>query len=207
MKQLMTALTGLIFALTLGFAAQAQSNYRIKSGDTITVEVLEDSQLNRSLLVLPGGTVDFPYAGTVTASGRTVGQVQQAIKAGIAPQFASEPTVFVSVSALRPVVRSSGGGAPAAPATIDIYFTGEVSAPGIKKVAPGTTFLQAMAQSGGFSNFAATKRVQLRRTDTSGQQTTSIINYRALARGARLANEIYLQDGDVILVPERRLFE
>ncbi len=206
MKQLMTALTGLIFALTLGFAAQAQSNYRIKSGDTITVEVLEDSQLNRSLLVLPGGTVDFPYAGTVTASGRTVGQVQQAIKAGIASQFANEPTVFVSVSAVRPVV-SSAGRAPAAPVTIDIYFTGEVSAPGIKKVAPGTTFLQAVAQSGGFSKFAATKRLQLRRTDASGQQTTSVINYRALARGARLPNEIYLQDGDVILVPERRLFE
>lgn len=205
MKYLFTALLGLVLTLS---AAIAQSDYRIRSGDTLSVEVLEDSQLNRNVLVLPGGTFDFPYAGTVVAGGRTAAQVREAIKAGIASQFANEPTVFVTVSGLRPVVRSSGSSAPAAPETMDVYLTGEVGAPGLKQVQPGTTFLQAMAQSGGFSNFAATKRVQLRRTDpTTGAQSTYVINYKALERGARLKNEIYLQDGDVILVPERRLFE
>lgn len=204
MKYLLTALLGLILAVT---TASAQSDYRIRSGDTISIEVLEDAQLNRQLLVLPGGTVDFPFAGTIQAGGRTATQVREAIKAAISSQFASEPTVFVTVSALRPTV-PAGPATPVEPATIDIFFTGEVANPGTRAVPPGTTFLQAMAFGGALSNFAATKRVQLRRTNpASGQQTTTIINYKALTRGASLSREIYMQDGDVILIPERRLFE
>jgi polysaccharide export outer membrane protein len=204
MKYLITALIGLVL---MTVSAVAQSEYRLRAGDTITVEVLEDSQLNRSLLVLPDGKVSFPFAGEIQAGGRTVSEVRATIAQAIAANFANMPTVFVTVSSLRPVV-PAGPAAPVAPATINIFFTGEVGAPGIKAVAPGTTFLQAMALSGGFSNFAATKRVQLRRTDpATGAQSVFEINYRALSRGARLNQAIFMQEGDVILVPERRLFE
>lgn len=203
MKYLLSALIGLAI-MTASVAAQ--SNYRLRSGDTITVEVLEDTQLNRSLLVLPDGTVSFPFAGEILARGRTVSEIRSAITAGIAANFANSPTVFVTVSSLRPVVPSTA--APAAPATIDIFFTGEISSPGPKSVAPGTTFLQAMSLSGGFTNFAATKRVQLRRTDpVTGAQSVFEINFKALSQGARLDQAIFMQEGDVILVPERRLFE
>lgn len=203
MKYLLTALIGLA---VMTVSVMAQGNYRLKSGDTITVEVLEDAQLNRSLLVLPDGSISFPFAGEIRAGGRTVGEVRSAITAGIASNFANTPTVFVTVSSLRPVVPSTA--APAAPATIDIFFTGEVGSPGPKTVAPGTTFLQAMSLSGGFTNFAATKRVQLRRTDAAtGAQSVFEINFKALSQGAKLDQAIFMQEGDVILVPERRLFE
>lgn len=204
MKYLITALIGLVLMTA---SAVAQSDYRLRVGDTITVEVLEDSQLNRSLLVLPDGKVSFPFAGEIQAGGRTVSEVRQTIAQSISANFANTPTVFVTVSSLRPVI-PAGPSAPAAPETINIFFTGEVGAPGIKAVAPGTTFLQAMALSGGFSNFAATKRVQLRRTDAAtGAQSVFEINFRALSRGAQLKQAIFMQEGDVILVPERRLFE
>lgn len=204
MKYLITALIGLAL---MTVSAVAQSDYRLRAGDTITVEVLEDNQLNRSLLVLPDGKVSFPFAGEIQAGGRTVGQVRETIAQSIAVNFANTPTVFVTVSALRPVIPAAPA-APVAPETINIFFTGEIGAPGPKAVAPGTTFLQAMALSGGFSNFAATKRVQLRRTDAAtGAQTVFEVNYRALSRGARLNQAIFMQEGDVILVPERRLFE
>ena len=44
--------------------------------------------------------------------------------------------------------------------SIPYYILGEVAAPGPKLVAPGTTFLQALSQSGGLTNFAAVKRFQ-----------------------------------------------
>lgn len=196
MKYLLTALMGLMM---MSLSAVAQSDYRLKPGDTITVEVLEDNQLNRSLLVLPDGSISFPFAGEIRAGGRTISEVRSAIAQGISANFANTPTVFVTVSQLRP--RVAGG--PAAPRTITIYFTGEVSTPGPKDVKPGTTFLQAVAQSGGFTKFAATKRVQLRRTDATGAQTIYEIDYRALSRGAKLANAIFMQEGDVILVDRK----
>ena len=54
----------------------------------------------------------------------------------------------------------------------------------------------------GFTRIAATNRIQLRR----GGQTV-VFNYRALEQGAALARETSLADGDVIVVPQRKLFE
>lgn len=190
--------------VVLGTAAQAQEEYRVKPGDTLNIEVLEDTSLNRSVVVLPDGRFSFPFAGTVTGSGRTVGQIEAAIKSGIGSNFTVEPNVFVSV---QPGQRVATGGSGRA-RTIDVYFLGEVNAPGGQKIERGTRFLQGVALAGGMTRFAATKRIQLRRTDPkTGQEKVYTFNYKALARGAAISSNPTLIDGDVILVPERRLFE
>jgi polysaccharide export outer membrane protein len=196
----------ILWAMCMATVVSAQGNYQVRSGDTLQIEVLEDAQLNRAVLVTPDGRITFPFVGSVQARGRTVSQIQRAITSGISSNFAAPPNVFVSVASLRP--RDTSQRTKAEAPTIDVYFLGEMNSPGLKAVAPGTTFLQAMAQHGGFTKFAAQKRVQLRRTDArTGQQTVFQVNYRSIADGATLNEDITLQDGDVILVPERRLFE
>lgn len=194
---LLSVVVALVFCAV---SASAQSDYTIQPGDTLQIEVLEDASLNRSVSVLPNGQISFPFAGTINASGRTIGQVQAAIRGAIAGNFAAPPTVFVGV-----VPRFQPDTAIAGP-VIDVYFVGEVNNPGLVEVKKGTTLLQAVAISGGVSRFAAIKRIQLRRTDGAGVQRVTILNYKALADGA-VTNDIELRDGDVILVPERRLFE
>jgi polysaccharide export outer membrane protein len=60
---------------------------------------------------------------------------------------------------------------------------------------------------GGFTRFAATKRVQLRRTDANGAETIYPLNYDAIEAGTSPNGAAVLVDGDVIMVPQRRLFE
>ena len=89
-----------------------------------------------------------------------------------------------------------------------IFMMGEITTPGEKQLRRGTTLIQALAETGGFTNFAAKKRIVLRRTDRrTGQQTVRTINYKAIADGAAIGQDVVLRDGDVIIVPERRLFE
>jgi polysaccharide export outer membrane protein len=202
MRSLVFAVLTLLLSVT--FAA-AQNGYRVQSGDVLAVEVLEDPSLNREVLVLPDGSISFPFAGSVQAGGNTVNQIAGAISRGIAGNFASEPNVFVTVRALRE--RTARGG-PATPVTITVYFMGEVEAPGARELPVDVTFLQALSESGGLTNFAAERRIQIRRTDPHTlQQSVSTIDYRALSAGGRLSQDVRLADGDVILVPERRLFE
>jgi polysaccharide export outer membrane protein len=184
-------------------SAQAQSDYRIRVGDVLQIEVLEDPSLDRAVAVLPSGQISFPFAGTLNAGGRTIGQVQAAIQNALSPNFAAPPTVFVGVQPLQD--EQAMAEARLGP-TIDVYFVGEVNRPGMVQVKQGTSLLQAVAISGGVSRFAAIKRIQLRRTGADGVQRVTILNYKALADGA-VTNDIELKDGDVILVPERRLFE
>ncbi len=199
---------GFLLALSAATGALAQSGYSIQPGDVIQIDVLEDASLNRSVLVLPDGSINFPLVGAVQAGGRTPEAVQAAITASIAPNFASPPTVFVSVRSLGVRALPAGSSGPAVAPGISIYILGEATSPGKKSVAPGTTLLQFLAEAGGVTKFAATKRIQLRRTDPkNGSEKVYTFNYRAIQAGEATPQTIVLAPGDVIVVPERRLFE
>lgn len=203
MKQLI-ALLVLLLAAPMALAQTPQ--YKIKPGDRLQIEVLEDSSLNRTVLVAPDGQITFPLAGSIRAGGMSTSEVMNSLAANLAPNFANKPNVFVSLNAVGDAPASSGGSRAAA-RTIDVYLMGEVAQPGKISVAPGTTLIQLFAEMGGFSKFAATKRVQLRRTPKGGAAQIYTFNYQAMERGAAAGGNTTVADGDVIIVPQRRLFE
>ncbi len=192
----------------LGLAAPAvaqDTSYKIHPGDTLQLDVLEDSTLSRPLLVLPDGTVAVPSGGVVKAAGLTLPQAQAAVTAALAPNFAKAPTVYLSVGQLSPTASApaSGGGGGGT----QVFVMGEVAKPGRVSVTAGTTLLQFLAETGGLTPFAATKRIQLRRMDAkTGQEKLWVFDYDAVMAG-KPAPTIRLQKGDVIIVPARRLFE
>ncbi|MDH5797584.1 MAG: polysaccharide export protein [Paracoccaceae bacterium] len=187
----------LFLATTIGWA---QDSYKIRSGDVLRVEVLEDQTLNRDVPVLPDGSVAFPLIGELAVRGKSLAQVRQAIVAGLSPNFAAPPNVFVTIRQLATQEDVASA------STFDVYVMGEVNRPGKVAVKYGTTMLQLLAESGGFTKFAATKRIQLHRASRSGQTEVYQFNYRAIEKGSA-TQAIRLRSGDVIVVPERRLFE
>ena len=143
-SQMFRTLLGLILAVVLVPAAWAQSSYRIQPGDVLQMEVLEDPSLNRSLLVLPDGTVSLPLAGSLVARGQSVEALKSAISAALASKFASPPTVFLSVGQLNPtttaVAQASAGLAAqsvTAGNTVSVYALGEVAQQGLIAVEGG----------------------------------------------------------------------
>jgi polysaccharide export outer membrane protein len=195
---------GLALGLTAGLVPDtaAAQNYAIRPGDTLRIEVIEDPNLNRTVLVPPDGQIVIPLAGAVRASGRSVGQVQAELATKLGPNFATPPNVYVSVDQ---VATSTGSGT--AVKTIAVYVMGEANKPGRFDLDRGTTLLQALAATGGFSKFAATKRVQLRRVDKSGVEKVWQFNYKDILSGKSRGGMTRLADGDVIVIPERGLFE
>lgn len=190
-------LTFLVMLLAVPAALAQSASYRIQPGDQLQITVLEDETLNRQLLVTPDGRISVPLAGTVTVAGQTVDSVEKTIADRLASNFAVRPNVFVALTA----VDETAG-------QFDVYVLGQVNNPGTIQIEAGTTLLQALALAGGPANFAATKRIQLRRTDAStGQERLYLFNYNAVERGGSIKSMIALRDGDVIIVPERHLFE
>lgn len=197
---LLAALLALLLVplLAVSALAQTEGGYRLRPGDVLSIEVVEDAGLNRSALIAPDGRITLPLAGSVTAAGRTVEAVQADLVQRLTGSFATAPTVFVSIDQLAQDLPAT----EADEVTIDIYVVGEVAGAGRLDVKPGTTVLQAFAQMGGFTPFAATKRLQLRR----GAKIWHL-NYKAIEAGTSRAGDTMLQAGDVIVVPQRRLFE
>jgi len=195
MNRFLLAFLALILAVPAAYAQTA--NYKVQPGDTLQLTVLEDDTLNRTILVPPDGRISVPLAGTIRASGQTVEAIEHTIADRLTSNFAVRPNVFV---ALTEVNQDAG--------KMKIYVLGRVDDPGLREVDVGTNLLQAVAMAGGLDRFAATKRIQLRRTDPkTGKEQLYLFDFKAVERGAPIVSMLPLRDGDVIIVPERRLFE
>ena len=207
MRLVFALLAALLTVPLITPAAEAQDAYRIRPGDVLRIEVLEDPALNRSALVSPDGRITMALAGVFPVAGRSVEDVQGDLVRRLAENFATTPNVFVSLERVAEMQAPLRGG-PVAARPLGIFVMGEAGRPGRLELAPGTTLLQAFAQMGGFSKFAATKRIQLRRIDPrAGTETIYTFNYDAMVRGENASGTTVLADGDVILVPQRGLFE
>lgn len=195
----MSRIISILAAVMLLVMPQLAAAYSIAPGDTLRIDVLEDQNLSRAVLVLPDGTINFPGAGTIRVGGSSPAAAQTLIADKLAPEFASRPSVYVSVSGLAPETEEK------AVKPKQIYIMGEIAKPGIVEADKGVTLLQAIAQAGGFTRFAATKRVELHRMDpNSNTEQVYIFDYR---NRKGISGATPLAKGDVIVVPERRLFE
>ena len=188
-----TTLMGCIIALIFAATQTIAQEYRVQPGDTLLIEVVEDPSLNRTLLVSPDGRISLPGAGALRVNGLTIEQIQSALARRLAPSFVNPPYVFVDIQGLAPEEED--------PVTA-IFVVGEANNVGRIELEPGTTLLQAFAQFGGFTNFAAVKRIQLRR----GAEIYNI-DYNRILDGTSRNGDVVMHEGDVIVIPQRKLFE
>ncbi len=186
-------LLGSILTLILFSTVTVAQGYRVQPGDVLRIEVVEDESLNRTVLISPDGRISLPGAGGLRVSGLTIEQIQSTLAARLESSFVSRPNVFVGIEGLAPEEDDP---------VIEIFVVGEATTVGRIELEPGTVLLQAIAAFGGFTNFAATKRIQLRRgTDIYA------IDYNQIVDGTSQNGLVRMHEGDVIVIPQRKLFE
>lgn len=194
---------GVLCAVCLSVAAVAAAAqaYLIREGDRLAITVLEDPSLNQTVLVRPDGRISLPLAGTLMAEGRTPEQLQADIQQALARDFVAPPTVTAAVVGIAGETEGE-----AAAALQAIYVLGQVARPGRYDISEPTDILQLLAIAGGPTPFGATRRIQIRRR-TEGGETVLLYDYEAVEDGTVPTQGVELRDGDVIVVPERGLFE
>lgn len=207
MRHVFIACVAAVLSLTLlaGGGASAQETepesdiYRLSPGDSVEVTVLEDPSLNRQVLILPDGRISLPIAGTVMAMGSTPEQLAKKIRGRLGSVFVSPPTVTVSAIGL-----SQESVEEEIPDLI--YVLGEVRSPGAFPFEKPMNVTQILALAGGPGPYAARSRIQIHRM-VDGVETVEVYDYEALEDGDSAAIGPVLADGDIIVVPERSLFD
>lgn len=200
---------GLLFGvLGIGNTALAQSSdknepYRLSPGDTILINVLEDPELDREVLILPDGRISMPIAGSMIAAGRTPVQLESIISKRLRKNFVRPPSITVSVGALAPEDDEDED-------LQEVFVLGEVASPGRFEYDAESpiSVLKALSLAGGVGPFAARSRIQVREI-REGTETLRLFDYDNAEDGLiNTARDLdVLQDGAVIVVPERGLFE
>jgi polysaccharide export outer membrane protein len=182
----------LIFAICGSALAQ-----ELQPGDTIAIAVYQDSKLDRQVVIGPTGSISFPLAGQIRAAGQTPQALEKLLKARLRDKYTTELDVTVTLVTAGKMEEDLKP---------RFYVTGEVPRPGPYVIRTKTTVLQAIALAGGLGPFAAKQRIQIRR-EVDGVETLLLFDYRAFEAGTNLENNVELRANDVIIVPERRLFE
>src|ERR1700727_1742446 len=189
----------LIFLFFLSVSSPAAFAQTIKVGDNLAISVMQDSKLDRTVVVDPSGQIAFPLAGHFRASGLTPQGVENILKEKLRNNYKDESLdVTVSLSAVKDV--------PEEDLKPKVFITGEIQRPGSYVVRQKTTLMQAISLAGGLGPFAAKRRIMVRRRSPAGEDIFTF-DYRAYEAGEDLEGNITLHAGDVIMVPERHLFE
>ena len=78
--------------------------------------------------------------------------------------------------------------------------------PGPYLLTQATNIVQAISEAGGLGIFAAKQRIQIHRK-IKGADSIYLFDYNAYLAGAEPTENINLHAGDIVIVPERGLFE
>lgn len=161
------------------------ADYRLAPGDKLRVEVYKDAQLSQSLQVRPDGKVTLPLIGDVVATDLTPIELRDRIATSL-KEYVTNPVVTVIVVEASPVM---------------VYVMGEVTQPGSIPMRGSMTVLQALAMSGGFREFANPKAIRIlrRKGGATAAVETILFNYNDAIKGN--AQPIFLQPGDMVVVP------
>ncbi len=187
--------------LLLGCSTVAQSQ-ALKAGDTISISVFQDSKLDRQTLIGPTGMISFPLAGQIKAAGLTPPELENVLKSKLRDKYTSDLDITVSLISQGETADETKEEEKAR-----FFVTGEVKTPGgyalgKKKI----TVMQAISLAGGLGQFAAKQRIQVRRK-VNGGESIFIFDYLAFEAGTNLKDNLQIQEGDVIIIPERGLFD
>jgi polysaccharide biosynthesis/export protein len=173
--------------------ATGVSEYRINAGDELEVYVWGEERLQRSVKVLPDGTIAFPLVGQIVAQGRLPQEVERAISDRLQGQYRGEvPQVTVSI------VATSG---------MQFSVMGRVNAPGAFQPGRYVTVLEALSMAGGPTEFADLDNVIIIRK-VGDRLEASRLRLESIFKGGTnldsagaLAGVATIQPGDTVIVP------
>jgi polysaccharide export outer membrane protein len=160
-------------------------DYRIGPEDVLHIIVWKNEAMSRVVLVRPDGYISLPLLNDVQAAGLTPVQLREILNRRLS-EYMPSPEVSVIVNDVR---------------SFKVSVIGEVIKPGRYELKSATTALDVLAAAGGFNAFANRTRIVVFRHNGSGPMQRIPFNYNKVVSAGGEQENIYLQPGDIVLVP------
>jgi polysaccharide export outer membrane protein len=173
---------------------QTQPDYVVGHQDVLSIAMLGEPDLTRSIAVDPDGTFDYPYVGRVKAAGLTLRSIESLIeKKLVEGGYYVAPQVTIEVTKYR---------------SQNVYVLGEVRVPGQYALTGNMTVLQVLAAAGSPTSAAGGHVIITRPAGVEpplpaaelGGGTSLRLSMQEL-QGGSLPQGFTLKDGDSINVP------
>ena len=160
------------------------NGYRIGPDDELSIVFWKDKDMSTDARVRPDGRIALPLISEVQAAGLTPEELQKKIT--------EESKKFMEDASITVVVRAIN--------SLKVFITGQVGKPGVYALTSSMTVMQLISIAGGLQEYANSKSIMIMRND-GGKQTALKFNYREVASGKNLKQNIELKPGDTVVVP------
>ena len=161
------------------------SEYVIGNDDLLSINVWKETEVSRALPVRSDGKISLPLVGEVQAAGQTPLQLEEEI-ANKLRSYITDPVVTVMVQESN---------------SERYNILGQVAKPGSYSLAITTSVLDAIANAGGFRDFAKKKGIYILRRNSKDEEIRIPFNYTDVIKGKRPEQNIRLQPNDTVVVP------
>lgn len=165
--------------------------FRLGSGDVVTVSVWKNPDLSVTVPVRPDGFISVPLVGDVLAGGQTPAEIASVTQQKLA-QFIRTPRVSVIIQEI-----------PSAEFQNRVRVVGGVAEPKSIQHRDGMTIIDLVLEAGGVNEFASPNAAKLYRTIDGVARVFDVYLQDILSSGL-LDTNYPLIPGDVITIPERR---
>jgi len=163
------------------------SEYIIGPEDVLDISVWKNTELSKTVTVRPDGMISLPLIGEIKAAEFTLDKLRHAIAVKL-KEYQNEAVVSVILHETN---------------SNKVFILGEVAKQGTYILKRKTTFLQAIALAGGFTQFASKKKiVVVRQKADDGKEEKMLISFDDIIDiSSKSDQNIILKPGDTIFVP------
>lgn len=166
-------------------AVDVPADYVIGPEDVLGVVFWRENELSGDVTVRPDGRITLPVLGELAAAGKRPADLKKEI-ATLATKYITDPNVTVMIRAIN---------------SRKAYVTGRVTHPGAFDLRGPVTVMQALAMAGGLTEYADARGITILRKVEGREDAVFHFNYRDVAKGRNLTQNIVLKPGDTVVVP------
>lgn len=171
-----------------GFKDRAP-RYQLRRGDSFDLQFEFAPEFNQTVSVQPDGYITLKSVGTIVAEGSTIPELTRTIQQAYSG-ILHEPVITIDLKNFEMP-----------------YFiaTGQVGKPGKYDLRSDLTMTEGIAIAGGFTESSKHSQVVLFRPGPNGMTEARVIDVKKMLHSRDLAEDIHLQPGDMIYVPQNRI--
>lgn len=163
-------------------------DYVIGPGDILSVFVWRNADLSSQVPVRPDGKISTPLVEDMVAVGKTTSQLARDIENTLEKYVRSPSVNVIVVNALSAMSQVTVVGAATNPKSIPYR--------------EGLKVLDAILAVGGLTQFAAGNRAKIEREEKGGRKQEIKVKLKRLLEDGDLSQNLPLQPGDVLVIPE-----
>ncbi|MBF0217421.1 MAG: polysaccharide biosynthesis/export family protein [Candidatus Omnitrophica bacterium] len=182
--------TFLLFQCGTAFSEERSiplEEYRLGPENVLVIEVYfgKDETINKKVRVTAKGMITFPLLGEVPVSGLTISELESKLTYLLEKDYLVNPQVSVFIEEYS---------------TVSIL--GQVEHPGSFSIKGRLSVVELISLAGGFTKIAAKNNVRILRKTPDGAQKTIIVNVNDIINKGIEGEDIMLEPGDIVTVPE-----